>query len=214
MPPSRIQRSLAIIGAASLVMAVGGATVGATLIARGFSTRDDPSAVEAFVARAARSLAVTAEVKNLRAPAVSPAQLEEARMHWASHCANCHGLGGAGDTPMGQRLYPRAPDMRAPETQRQSDGELYSVIKNGIRLTGMPAWGEPGDDDAESWALVAFIRTLPNATESELAEIRANLPRTPHELREELEEDEFLRGTGTPPSPPSPTTKPEEHRHE
>ena len=210
----RSQRVLAFIGAASVVLAIGGAAAAALMIRGGFSTRDEPSWIEAFAAQTARRMAVTSEAKKLRAPPTSPELLQEARMHWASHCATCHGVGGAGDTAMGQRLYPRAPDMRATSTQRQSDGELYSAIKNGIRLTGMPAWGEPGDDDLESWGLVAFIRTLPDLTERELAEIRAHLPRTPHELREELEEDEFLRGEPPSPSSPSPVGKPPEHRHE
>jgi len=119
-------------------------------------------------------------------------QSKQARLHWASHCASCHAVDGSGDTAVGRNLYPHAPDMRAASTQRLSDGELYFVIKNGVRLTGMPAWGEPGDDDAEGWALVGFIRTLPRLTEGELDELRANLPRTPHELREELEEQQFL----------------------
>jgi len=205
---------LAALGVLSLFLALLGVGASALMIHRGFSTRTEPSALEAFMATTMRRLAVTAEVKALRRPELTPDQLQEARAHWASHCANCHGVGGAGDTPMGQRLFPRAPDMRAAPTQQQSDGELYSVIKNGVRLTGMPSWGEPGDDDVETWALVAFIRTLANATESDLTDVKANLPRTPHELREELEEDEFLRGGSASPSPSSPNPKPEEHRHE
>lgn len=201
-----MKRKLAALGAVSL-LALGAI---AFMIRGGFSTRTAPSAIEAFVASTMRRLAVTAEVKALRSPQLSPDQIKEARLHWASHCAGCHGVGGAGDTPIGQHLFPRAPDMRAASTQQRSDGELYSVIKNGVRLTGMPAWGEPGNEDVETWALVALIRTLPTATESDLSEVRANLPRTPHELREEREEDEFLRGG----SAPSPTPKPQEHRHE
>lgn len=202
---------LAFVGALSLGLGLLGAGAFALGLKRGFSTRDDPSSLEALVARTARRLAVPSHSKELRAPPPTPALLQEARAHWASHCASCHGEDGAGQTAIGQRLYPRAPDMRAASTQEQTDGELYFVIKNGVRLTGMPAWGEPGDQDPESWALVAFIRTLPKLTPDELAEVRANLPRTPHQLREELEEQEFLRGA---PSLAPPTTKPPEHRHE
>ena len=201
------QRVLSSIGAVSLLLALVGAVSGVLMVQRGFSTRDEPSSLEALVARAARSLAVTAQSKKLSGPPTTPELLHDARLHWASHCASCHGVGGAGDTALGQRLYPRAPDMRAAATQGQSDGELYFVIKNGVRLTGMPAWGEPGDQDTETWALVAFIRTLPQLTDDDLAELRAHLPRTPHELREEQEEQEFLRGEPPP-------TQPQEHRHE
>ena len=78
---------------------------------------------------------------------------------------------------MGRNLYPKAPDMRARATQSLSDGELYSIIKNGVRLTGMPAWGAPGDADEETWALVHFIRRLPALTPDDLADMRRRNPR-------------------------------------
>ena len=45
-----------------------------------------------------------------------------------------------------------------------ADGELYYTIKNGVRLSGMPAFGDPGDDDVDGWKLVTFIRHLPHLT--------------------------------------------------
>ncbi len=42
---------------------------------------------------------------------------------------------------MGRNMYPPAPDMRLAETQQMTDGELFYIIQNGVRLTGMPAWG-------------------------------------------------------------------------
>lgn len=209
MSHPRSQRVLASIGAVSLLVALASAAALALAIHGGFSTRDEPSSLEALMARAARSLATPSRARKLPSPPVTPASVKEARTHWASHCANCHDIDGSGKTAMGRNLYPRPPDMREAPTQRQTDGELYFVIKNGVRLTGMPAWGERGDDDAESWALVAFIRTLPKLTESDLEELRGNLPRTPHELREELEEQEFLRGDQS-----SPTPNPQEQHHE
>jgi mono/diheme cytochrome c family protein len=199
---------LASIGAASLVLGLAFVAALALAVRGGFSTRAEPSVLEALAARAARSLALPARARKLPAPPVTPEALSEAGVHWAAHCASCHGVDGAGDTPIGQHLYPRPPDLRALDSQRRGDGELYFVIKNGVRLTGMPAWGEPGDDDGESWALVAFIRTLPRLTDAELAELRAQLPRTPHELAEDLEEQRFLRGE------PAPAENPQEHRHE
>ena len=64
---------------------------------------------------------------------------------------------------IGRNMYPRAPDMRLPAPQQRTDGELYYTIYNGVRLTGMPAWGGE-DDDEEIWALVHFIRKLPTLT--------------------------------------------------
>jgi hypothetical protein len=88
--------------------------------------------------------------------------------------------------------------MRLPETQHQSDGELYYTIKSGVRLSGMPAFGEPGDDDADSWKLVCFIRRLPALTAQEERDMKKLNPKTPDDLEEERQEEQFLNG-GTPP---------------
>ena len=102
---------------------------------------------------------------------------------------------------MGRNLYPRAPDMTLAATQALSDGELYSIIENGIRLTGMPAWGkgEPGKHDSwDSWALVAFIRHLPRLTPEELTEMKKLNPVSSREMNEAKEEEDFLRGKDEP----------------
>src|SRR5467141_1262563 len=57
------------------------------------------------------------------------------------HCATCHGNDGRRQTDIGRNMYPKAPDMRRARTQDLTDCELFSIIKNGIRLTGMSAWG-------------------------------------------------------------------------
>ncbi len=78
-------------------------------------------------------------------------------------------------------LYPPAPDLRADETQRLSDGELLYIIKNGIRFTGMPGWG---GDNEDNWKLVLFIRHLPELSDKELAlmkEINGLETRSTHE---------------------------------
>src|SRR5215469_8667884 len=92
---------------------------------RGFSAIQEPSSVEAVLARSARRLAMPAAAKALPNPiASSPQVLAEGRAHWADHCAICHGNDGSGDTDMGRRMYPRAPDMRGIQTQQRTDGEL------------------------------------------------------------------------------------------
>ncbi len=84
----------------------------------------------------------TPQAVRARANPVPPTEavLAEALEHWADHCATCHANDGSGDTEIGRGLYPRAPDMRAQETQALTDGELFSIIEHGIRLTGMPGW--------------------------------------------------------------------------
>lgn len=199
--PGAGQRLLAGVGLLALVGAGVLAAAAALMVRGGFSTRSQPSTLEETLARTMRGLAMT-RTRSLKPASTAPPDLKAARAHWASHCAICHGVGGAGDTDIGRNLYPPAPDMRGQTTQRLSDGELYAAINNGIRLTGMPAWGAPGDDDVETWGLVALIRTLPTLDEDARADIEQNLPKTPQQQAEDLEEDDFLRGGSPTPHKP------------
>ena len=175
---------------------------GFRIIQRGFSTRDQPSALEALLAETARSWATSAKAKSMTNP-IHPSTegYAEARAHFADHCASCHANNGSGDTPMGRNLYPKPPDMRLPLTQDKTDGELYHIIQYGVRLSGMPAFGDPVDNDQGTWKLVAFIRHLPKLSEQEQMEMEHLNPKSPDEMREEMEEDQFLNG-GKPSAPP------------
>ena len=190
---------LAWIGLLSL-LALG---VGAFLIWEwakdGFGARPTPGPLETRVALALRRSTVPRNVRDLRNPvAATPSTLEGASAHWADHCALCHGNDGRGQTEMGKRLNPRVPDMTQSRTQAMTDGELYHAIQSGIRLSGMPAWGEPRTDDTSSWALVAFIRHLPALSAAELQRMERLNPRSPAEAQEEADDAAFLRGAPAP----------------
>ncbi|HZC24808.1 MAG TPA: c-type cytochrome, partial [Candidatus Binatia bacterium] len=174
------------------------------MVHRGFSTREHPGAVEASLATTMRRAAIPSRYKTVRSPiAATPDVIHEGMAHWADHCATCHANNGSGDTMYGKTMYPRPPDMRQRDTQGLSDGELYYVIKNGVRLTGMPAFGAPGDNDLDSWKLVAFIRHLPSLSQSEELEMGKMNPKSPQELEEEQDEDQFLNGSPAPTQPHS-----------
>jgi mono/diheme cytochrome c family protein len=161
--------------------------------ARGFSARQEPTKLEAVLARNTRLLAIPSSAKSLRNPLpLTPDLMVEARHHFADHCAICHANDGSGNTEMGKKLYPKAPDMRQQATQSLSDGELYFIIHNGIRLTGMPAWGAESGHDQDSWTLVYFIRRLPSLSSEELEDMQKFNPQSPMELEEQREEEEFL----------------------
>ncbi len=182
-----------------LVLAVLVIGAAAGLLRTGMSARPEPSALEAAAARAVRRWAVPAAARDARNPLRAGDRiLSEGRAHFADHCASCHANDGSGQTALGRGLYPRAPDLRGRETQRLTDGELFHVIENGVRLTGMPAWGGAGKPE-ESWKLVHFIRHLPRLTDEELREMERLNPRSPEEWRELEEEEAFLRG-GEPPA--------------
>jgi mono/diheme cytochrome c family protein len=186
-------------GAATLVLlAAASGAVYLELFAHGFSARAEPPAIEAFAAAIARSAALPEEEKELVNPVpASDEVLAEARAHWADHCAICHANDGSGQIPMGQQMYPRSPDMRKIDTQRKTDGELFYIIENGVRLSGMPAWGGSAHSQQDSWKLVRFIRHLPSLSQAEIREMETLNPKTPADLEEEKQEEEFLKG-GSP----------------
>ena len=162
---------------------------------QGLSTRSAPTALERLVARSARRLAIPSGAADLKNPvAFSPEVWAESRAHFADHCATCHANDGSGRTELGQALYPRAPDMREADTQSQSDGQLYWIIENGVRLTGMPAWGRGGDDDLDTWKLVHFLRHLNELTPEQLAVMESQNPKTRAEFDEEREDEQYLAG--------------------
>lgn len=178
------------------IAAVGGVAGLVLLVQHGFSARAEPSAVEAFVARRLRRLAMPRGAREARNPVPNmPEILSEGRAHFADHCAICHANDGSGDTQIGRNLYPKAPDMRKSDTQSLSDGELFYIIHNGIRLTGMPAWGSGSvEADQDSWKLVHFIRHLPRITADELDEMKKMNPKSRHDIEEEEEAKRFLMG--------------------
>lgn len=167
-----------------------------SLVHHGLSARDRPTMMEERVARLVRQLAVPAAARRAKNP-VAPSEevLRMARAHFADHCALCHDHDGSGRTPIGQGLYPKAPDMRSSATQSLSDGELFYIIVNGVRLTGMPACGQgSAEENADTWGLVRLIRHLPRLSTEELTEMRGLAPRTRRDLQEEAAEQRFLEG--------------------
>ena len=195
----RIIDALGVVFSIALICAI---LYVAWMIHRGFSTRTPPGFVETELAGTMSDMAIPSRYKAMRNPVTAtPEVLEESMAHWADHCASCHANNGSGDTMYGKTMYPRPPDMRQKDTQQMSDGELYYTIKNGVRLSGMPAFGTPGDDDQDSWKLVAFIRHLPSLSQSESLEMEKLNPKSPQEIEEEQQEDNFLQGGPAPSQP-------------
>ena len=186
-----------------------GILVGVYFVTAGVSARPQPGAVETVIARTVRNLAIGWHAGHQANPVPNTEEvLAEGRAHFADHCASCHANDGSGDTDMGRGLYPRSPDMRLAATQNLEDHELFYIIENGIRLTGMPAWGtgkKAGEE--ESWRLVRFIRHLPRITAEEIEQMEGVNPKSPEEIRQEIEEEEFLGGASDKSRPPTSTHK-------
>jgi mono/diheme cytochrome c family protein len=174
-----------------------------SVLHNGLSARATPTRLEAMMARGARHLAISSNARGLTNPITASAEnLRNARIHFADHCATCHGNDGSGDTMLGRGLYPKPPDLRLPETQKLSDGELFWVIENGVRFTGMPAFSSPGSGD-DSWKLVLFVRHLPQLTTDQRMEMERYNPKGPDDRQEEQQEDDFLNGATPAPKPES-----------
>jgi len=196
-----------IIVAAALVGLV--AAVAALLLHDGLSARAKPTLLEIMIARNVRHLAIPANARATQNPVLASTEdLRDARFHFADHCAICHGNDGGGDTAIGTGLYPTPPDLRLPETQNLTDGDLFWIIENGVRFTGMPAFASGGEHGGtqDSWKLVHFIRHLPHLTAAERMEMERYNPRGPDDREEEQQENDFLNGA-------TPKRKPESQDH-
>lgn len=199
-----------------VVVVVGGITMLLSMLRNGFSAVEEPTAIEAFMATTMRSYAVPSSLKGAKNPLpLTPGILAEGRSHFADHCAGCHGNDGRGQTAMGPKFYPKVPDMTRAETQSQSDGALFATIENGIRLTGMPAFGGgTAQSGYGTWGLVHFIRHIPKITPQELVEMEKLNPKSPEEWQQMQEEEAFLAADGDEaPAPAGAAHDAQPHQH-
>lgn len=179
------------------------AAVAAQILHGGLSARATPTRLEILLARNVRHLAIPTRARATANPLpVSPESLREARRHFADHCAICHANDGSGNTMIGPGLYPKPPDLRLPEAQELSDGEIFWIIENGVRFTGMPAFSghgkKGGGTENDSWKLVQFIRHLPALSAEERMEMQRYNPKGPEDRAEEQQEEKFLNGGAAP----------------
>src|SRR5262245_22029452 len=183
-----------------------------SLTHNGLSARAQPSALEAAIAAVMRKMAMPSAARDAKNPVRNTPEVQrEARLHFADHCAICHGNDGSGETAMGRGMYPKPPDLRGSQTQERSDGEIFWIVENGVRLTGMPAFGgsQANGNSQDSWKLVHFIRHLPALTPEERIEMEKYNPKGPEDLQEDQEEKDFLRGA---PEKPGAQARSEERR--
>jgi mono/diheme cytochrome c family protein len=128
------------------------------------SALNHPGRVENYLAIHAKHVMVSrAAQQSLPTESANNADnIEDGHTSYGSSCAGCHGYDGRTPTKLGNSFYPEAPSLAAPFVQRYSDAELFVVIRGGIRLSGMPGFGNYQPND-QLWNLVHYVRTLPNA---------------------------------------------------
>lgn len=155
------RKGLLVLFGVALLFVAGAAVV---LPFLSLSARGEPGPMETFLATRAKRFLVSRSAGVLDAPAATETTLEEGFGLYSGSCASCHGVKGRKPTEVGRALYPPAVDLGAPGTQQYSDAELFWIIQNGIRLTGMPAFGEIHSNE-ELWQVVHYLRSLGEGTE-------------------------------------------------
>jgi mono/diheme cytochrome c family protein len=167
-------RALTRLALSAVLLAVLVALAGLIYLrATGLRAQPEPGPLETRIARAVRGLAIPGEARSRTNPlAASTDALAPGLEHFARYCAICHANDGSGKpSALGGGLFPKPPDLGAAATQNLRDGELFYIIENGVRFTGMPAFGTGKPDPAgeqQIWQLVYFIRHLPRITPAEL----------------------------------------------
>ena len=146
-----------------LVLATGAINVGADV---------KPGLVERTLAPWARDRSIEERASQEKNPyAGDPAAIAAGLDHYHVNCVMCHGAPGVEAYELSKGLNPPAPSL-GKGAKDMSDGELFWIIKHGVRMTPMPAFG-PTQTDEEIWKIVAFIRHLPNLTAQERDSLRA-----------------------------------------
>ena len=149
--------------AAAALVATGAYNVSANVPPSAFEKKMASWTVDKSVAR--RAPKITNPLAS--SPGAVPAGME----HYKEMCVLCHGAPGVYASEAGEGLNPPAPDLTLAKIQNRTDGELFWIVQNGIRMTGMPAFG-PTHKDEEIWKIVAFLRHLPKLTPEEEKALR------------------------------------------
>jgi len=139
-----------------------------------------------------RERSVTARAQNIAVPnnLNDANRISTGAGQYGEMCSGCHLAPGMKRTEISQGLYPRAPELR-----RQTDltpADQFWIVKHGVKMTGMPAWGITHDDEL-LWDVVAFVRKLPELTPEQYETMVKNAPK-----HEEIMQDMEMGGDNKP----------------
>jgi mono/diheme cytochrome c family protein len=138
-----------------------------------------------------RSIAVRAAGAVVPPDLADPKRIEAGAGQYAEMCSGCHLAPGMKRTEISQGLYPRAPELR--RGSGLTPAEEFWVVKHGVKMSGMPAWGVTHNDEL-LWDVVAFLRKLPELTADQYQTLVKSAPRTHDEMMQEMEMDESHGG--------------------
>jgi len=153
-----LRRGLLLLFLALLLLAAG-ATV--ALYHFSLSALNEPGRVETYLATKAKFWIISRSVRGPlpQAPPYDASSVAIGQMAYGGECANCHGVDGRTPTDIGRWMYPRTLALDSAQVQQWSDAELFWIVKNGIRLSGMPGFGKIHKDE-QIWHLVHYVRSL------------------------------------------------------
>ena len=157
------------IGKLLLLPALGALGAGVALTAGlvDFSASTPPGRLEQRLATFALNRSIERHAPKVANPlARSPAAVAAGLVLFRTHCVDCHGAPGVDPTEAGASLNPPAPGLTLARVQARSDGELKWIVSNGVRMTGMPAFGASRSEE-QVWQLVAALRRLPHLSPEE-----------------------------------------------
>src|SRR5213082_1999739 len=151
---------IATVAAVVVLVVLAGAVLVLVYSGAYYVGADQPHwSITSWLLNKARDRSIRTHGSGIAVPAGldDPARIVAGVSHYAEHCAVCHGAPGVERGDLAEGLYPRPPNL-ADAARTYTPGELFWTIKHGIRMTGMPSWGDHSDD--ELWATVAFLRKL------------------------------------------------------
>ncbi len=141
------------------MLGVIGAMLGVLL--QGCKADKHPSQDETNLINAAKDVAIPLEAGKKKNPLPETDEVvSQGQEVFLGSCAQCHGADARGDTNIGRNMAPPAMDLCSSHVQHWRDAELFWIIQNGVRLTGMPAW-QSSISENDTWKLTYFIHSLP-----------------------------------------------------
>jgi mono/diheme cytochrome c family protein len=141
------------------MLGVIGAMLGALL--QGCTADKNPSPGETSLANAAKDVTIPLAAGKMKNPLPETEEVvSQGQEVFLGSCVQCHGPEARGDTTVGRNMNPPAMDLTSAHVQHWSDAELFWIIQNGVRLTGMPSWKSTISSD-DTWKLARFIHSLP-----------------------------------------------------
>lgn len=137
------------------------------------SAANNPSGIEKWLFGTTMDNSVENHVGDIKAPDLSSLdKIKDGFSHYDEMCMECHGAPGRPQSDLAKGLNPPAPDL-SESIVDLSPQEIFWITKNGIKMTGMPAWGKTHSDD-KIWNLVAFIEKLPGMTRSQYDSLKVH----------------------------------------